>query len=50
MMKTMMKKLAANVNRMRMSISHMFDAYEKALCELRGTPAYPQLFVTCEMM
>lgn len=49
-MKTMMTKLAASVSRMRMAIGHMFDAYEQALNELIGTPAYPQLFETCEMM
>ena len=49
-MKTMMKELAANVNRVMMSIGHLFDTYEKVINELSGTPVYMHLYETHEMM
>ena len=49
-MKRMITKLAATVNRMKTAISHSFDAYEDALNELRGTPAYPQMFDSHEII
>lgn len=49
-MKHMITKLAAAVIRVKMAIAHMLDTYEKSLNELIGTPAYPQLFETCELM
>ena len=38
-MKTMMTKLAVSVNRMRMAIGHMFDAYEQDLVPPRISTA-----------
>lgn len=49
-MKHMITKLAAAMARMKMAIDRMFDAYENALNELMGTPAYPHLFETYEIM
>ena len=48
-MKRMITKLAANANRMKSSIKHMLDAYEKGLNELSDIPDFPQLYGNCEM-
>ena len=39
-MKTAMTKLTGTFTRMKKAIGRAFDAYDKALLELRGTPAF----------
>lgn len=49
-MKRLIAKLAAVVTLMKNSFDHMLDAYAEAVDELKGTPAYLQLFETCEII
>lgn len=49
-MKRMVNKMVTPVTKMARSIARMFREYEKALNELSGTPAFPQMFESYEMI